>query len=278
MWFGLLGSLCVRDGDVMVPVVAGKQRAVLAVLLVRAGQVVSAGELAETVWDGVPPASAQPTLRNYVKRLRRLLGSAGSRIVTWAPGYRIDAGDDEIDIRRFARLCREGAAATRSGRWQRADATLGEALSLWRGAPLGDVPSEALRQEQVPVLEALRLQAVEWRADAGLALGRHAELAPDLQALCAAHPLRERLWAQLMLALYRCGRQAEALGVYQQARRALVGELGVEPGHGLQDIHRRILGADPALLSAPPGHVRLAPFQPAADGDAERTGRAIHLR
>src|SRR5581483_2535714 len=142
----------------------------------------------------------------------RVLGSAaGARVVTRYPGYMVEATEAEVDLLRFGALCRQGCTALRAGDSEQASQTLDEALALWRDEPLADVPSDLLRRHQVPVLEQLRLQALEWRADAGLQLGRHAELVPELQALAAGHPLREHFHAQLMLALMRCGRQAEAL-------------------------------------------------------------------
>jgi DNA-binding SARP family transcriptional activator/tetratricopeptide (TPR) repeat protein len=246
--FGVLGPLYVRSDHVVLAVPAARQRVVLAALAVRARHVVSSEELAWAIWDNVPPARARVALRNYVCRLRGALGPAGGRIVTRAPGYLLDAGDDEVDLLAFTRLCRDGGGAARTGEWQRASDVLDDALGLWRGIPLADVPSAVLRDEHVPALESLRLQAIEWRLEAGLHLGRHGELVPELQALVREQPLRERFRAQLMLALYRCGRQAEALAAYQVIRRALVDELGVEPGPELQGLHQQVLTADPQLL------------------------------
>jgi DNA-binding SARP family transcriptional activator/tetratricopeptide (TPR) repeat protein len=251
MWFGVLGPLLVRDGDSAMSVPAGRQRVLLAALLVRAGTVVSADALAEVMWDGAPPAGAETTLRTHVMRLRRVLGpAAGARVVTRYPGYLIEAGESEVDLLRFRGLAREGGMAVRTGDWARAWELLTEALGLWRGEPLGDIPSELLR-ESAPGLEELRLQVLEWRADAGLHLGRHAELAPELRPLAGQHPLRERFAAQLMLALVRCGRQAEALEAYQRTRGALVEQLGAEPGAELRDLHQRVLTADPTLAAPP---------------------------
>src|SRR6266487_1572085 len=248
MWFGLLGSFCLWHKGAEVPVPAARQRILLAALLVRAGHVVSADELCEAVWDGMPPAGAAVTLRSYVARLRRALGPVpGSRIVTRCPGYAIEAGADELDLLCFAALCRDGGAAALSGAWQQASGVLTLALGLWRGAPLADIPSRVLRDGEVPYLEQLRLQAAEDRIEADLHLGRPGGLVPELRALVAENPLRERFRAQLMLALYRCGRQGEALAVYRQARRYLIDELGVEPGAGLRGLHQQILDGDPAL-------------------------------
>ncbi|HEV2376122.1 MAG TPA: BTAD domain-containing putative transcriptional regulator, partial [Streptosporangiaceae bacterium] len=259
--FRVLGPLCVQAGNLAVQVTAGRQRVVLATLAIRAGRVVSFEELAEALWDETPPPNARVAVRNHVKRLRQVLGSAGGRIVTRTPGYLLEADDDDVDLLAFTRLCREGGAAARAGAWPEASVLLGDALALWRGTPLADVPSRMLRDEHGPVLESLRLQAVEWWHEAGLRLGKHGELVSELGALTREHPLRERFRAQYMLALYRCGRQSDALAAYRSARTALVEELGIEPGPDLQDLHQRILDADPDLLleataatgTSPPG-------------------------
>jgi DNA-binding SARP family transcriptional activator/Flp pilus assembly protein TadD len=253
MWFGILGPLLVHDGDTPVEVPKGRQRVLLAALVLRTGTPVAADTLAELVWDGSPPPSATITLRSHVLRLRRVLGPrAGARLVTRHPGYLLQAGEDEVDLLRFRRLSRHGVTAGREGAWARADELLSEALNLWRGTPLADVRSEFLRQDEVPELEALKLRAEEWRIEAALHQGRHDELVPELQMLAARHPLRERFHSQLILALYRCGCQAEALAAYQNARSTLVQELGVEPGPELQDLHQRMLSADPALAETEP--------------------------
>jgi DNA-binding SARP family transcriptional activator len=264
MQFGILGSLLVCDGETVVPVAGARQRVLLAALLVQAGQPVAADELAETVWDGAPPAGAAATLRSHVMRLRQVLGpAAGMRLVTRSPGYVVEAAEDEVDLLRFAALCQTGGAAVRAATWEPARGLLDGALGLWRGAPLADVPSEVLHREEVPRLERLRLQALEWRAEAALHLGRHSELVPELQSLAAEYPLRERYCGQLMLALYRCGRQAEALDAYRIARAQLVAELGVEPGHELRELHQRILTADPALSPPSASAVAVGAVQPA---------------
>ena len=259
MRFGILGPLLVDDGEGPVSVPAGRLRLLLAALLLHAGQTVRAEALANVLWDGSPPAGAADTLRTHVMRLRRVLGpSAGARLVTRYPGYLLEAGEDEVDLLRFARLCRDGGAAVRAGMWPEAAQTLTEALALWRGPVLADVRSQLLQRDEVPRLEQLRLQAREWRIDADLHLGRHADLVPELQSLAAELPLRERFHAQLMLALYRCGRQAEALAAYQRAREALVEELGTEPGSELRALHQQILTSDPALEVSPPAAPRSA--------------------
>ena len=254
------------------PVPAPKQRVILATLALRAGQVASYDELAEIVWDGAPPAGARVAIRNYVKRLRQILGlEAGRRIVTRDPGYALEAEPGEVDALRFTALCSKGGEAIRHdndappgsgpGAWE----LLGEAIGLWRGNPLVDVPSNVLLTAEVPRLDALRMQAQEWRMDAGLARGLHAELVGELTQLAQDHPWRERFHAQLMLALYRCGRQAEALAAYQRTRRMLVDELGVEPGRELRDLQAGILDADPGLGAPGPALARFLPAPPAPE-------------
>ncbi len=249
---------------------APKQRVILAALALRAGQVASYDELAEIVWDGVPPSGARVAIRNYVKRLRQILGpDAGRRIVTRDPGYALKAGPDEVDALRFTALCSQGGEAIRQdatpgsdpGAWE----LLGEAIGLWRGNPLVDVPSNVLITAEVPRLDALRMQAQEWRMDAGLARGLHSELVGELTQLARDHPWRERFHAQLMLALYRCGRQAEALAAYQRTRRMLVDELGVEPGRELRDLQAGILDADPDLAAPGPALARFLTAPPAPE-------------
>ncbi len=284
MWIAILGPLAVHDGETQIDVPRGRLRVLLAALLVHAGAPVAADALAEVVWDGSPPSGAAVTLRSHVVRLRRVLGPrVGARLVTRYPGYLLQAGEDEVDALRFRRLTQDGGTALRGGDWARADRLLGEALNLWRGVALADVASESLRQDEGQDLEAMRLQAEEWRADAALHLGRHAELVPRLQSLATQHPLRERFHAQLTLALYRCDRQAEALAAYHRARDVLVEQLGVEPGPGLQELHQRILSADPALtVTGPPGLTEREP-QPEVPRELPPTvrgftGRAAELR
>jgi DNA-binding SARP family transcriptional activator len=266
--FGLLGPLVVWTGESPVTISAGKQRVLIAALLLRANQVVPVDDLAEAVWDFRPPGSARVTLQNYVKRLRQALGPSGhERIVTRPTGYLIKTEAGELDLARFGQLQAEGRAAARAGDWPTASARLSTALALWRGPPLADVPSQLLRHTEAPRLAEMRLDALEARIDADLHLGRHRESIAELQPLAAAEPLRERLHELLMLALYRSGQQAAALSTYRRARRRLIEEVGIEPGPGLRDLNQRILRSDRRLLPAQSGSVALGQVQaPAGPG------------
>jgi DNA-binding SARP family transcriptional activator len=236
--YAVLGPLEVRDGGRTIPIGRGKPRALLALLLLDAGRVVPVERLIDELWGDTPPATAATALQVYVSKLRKALGEGAIR--TQPPGYAIAA--EQIDVRVFEQL----SAQARTAEPARAAALLREALSLWRGTPLSDVelPVERAR------LEELRLGAVERRIDAELALGQGAELVPELEALVAQEPLRETFRAQLMVALYRADRQAEALDAYRDARRLLVDELGIEPGERLQRLEQAILRHDASLTSA----------------------------
>jgi DNA-binding SARP family transcriptional activator/tetratricopeptide (TPR) repeat protein len=228
---------------------AGKQRVLMAALLLRANEVVASADLAAAVWQGGPPGSSRVTMQNYVKRLRHALEPAGrDRIVTRPAGYLIEVGPGELDVARFTELHAAGLAAARAGAWPDAADRLTAALEVWRGQPLADVPSPALARTEGQRLTELRLGALEARIDAQLHLGLHRELIPELEKLAAAEPLRERVHELLMLALYRSGQQAAALAAYRNTRRQLVGELGIEPGPALRELNLRIQRADPSLL------------------------------
>jgi WD40 repeat protein/DNA-binding SARP family transcriptional activator len=250
--FCLLGPLMVRSGTAVTPVPRGKQRTVLAALLLSAGHVVSLEELAVALWGDQPPPTARVAIQNHVMRLRHSLGDAGSRIRTHPPGYLIRVEAGEVDVIRFGAHADAARAAARDGAWGDAAAEAGAALALWRGEPLADAGSEALALREVPRLAEMRLQALETRIDADLHLGRHPEVITELRQLVAAHPLRERFHGLLMLALYQDGRQGEALATYQQTRAMLVEELGTEPGAALSRVHRQILTGDPALMMPEP--------------------------
>lgn len=246
MWFGLLGPLLVvgHSGEELA-VAAARQRTLLAALLLHANRPVSHDLLADAVWDGAPPEGHAATLRSYVMRLRRALGcAAGARVVTRDPGYLIRLDDSELDVSRFEALCREADSALRAGAWAGASRAASEALALWRGVPLADVPSQVLRDAWLPRLEQLRVQAVEWRVEAELRLGHHEQLVPVVRELAAQYPLRENLHVALMRALAGAGQRAQALDAYQRARRVLVDDLGIEPGAELREVHRRILAGD----------------------------------
>ena len=239
--FRVLGPLEVRRDGEVVAIPAAKQRALLALLLLRANEPVPQDELIDQLWGEEPPATARASLQNQVYALRKRLGSEA--LERQPAGYVVHVEPGRLDVERFERLATE---ARRAEPRERA-AKLREALACWRGAPLADFPSEPFAQPEISRLEEERLATLEGRIDADLELGRHADLVGELEALVSRHPLRERLWAQLMLALYRAGRQAEALSSYRRAHEAFVGELGVEPGVVLRDLQRAILVQDPML-------------------------------
>ena len=252
MEFGLLGPLLVRAEEKAIAISAGKQRVLLAALLLAVNQVVAVDKLTEALWQGSPPETARVTLQNYIMRLRHTLGPAGyERIVSRPAGYLIAVRRGELDVAQFAELQAAGIAAARAGAWENASGQLAAALGLWRGQPLADIQSPLLTAE-VPRLAEMRLAALEYRIDADLHLGRHRQVTAELAALAAAEPLRERVNELLMLALYRSGQQAAALAAYRQARRRLVDELGVEPGPALHKLNQRILQSDPTLRIAAP--------------------------
>src|SRR5215469_6937751 len=198
--FGVLGPLVVRCEGVVVPVRRGRQRALLAALLLEANRGVPVTAIAEALWGAEPPLSAVVTIRNYVRLLRETLGEAGrERIVTQPRGYQIRVGEGELDLARFEQLLSAARAAARDGSWPEAATKARSALALWRGEPLADIESETLALREAPRLAELRLQALETRLDAELCLGGHAEVAAELQRLVAACPLREHLHALLML-------------------------------------------------------------------------------
>ncbi|MGH3137218.1 MAG: BTAD domain-containing putative transcriptional regulator [Gaiellaceae bacterium] len=229
-----------------------KQRELLAILGVHANEVVSADRLIDELWGESPPASAVKTLRAYISRLRKSLGETRA-LTTHGHGYSLVLSPGELDSQRFASLLDDGRRALAAGEPDRAAETLTEALALWRGPALADFAYASFAQSEIARLEELRLAAQEERVEADIARGRHADVIPELEALVVQHPLRERPRGQLMLALYRSGRQAEALQTYQEGRRALAEELGLEPSQSLQQLERRILEHDPGL--SPPSMV-----------------------
>src|ERR671914_356564 len=227
--FRVLGPIEARAEGRPLPVAGARQRALLAVLLLRAGEPVSRERLIADLWGERPPDGAVKTVQAVVSRLRRALGGEAARLVSSAAGYRLRIEPDELDLSRFERLCAEGRRALAAGRNERAAARLRAALAEWRGPPLADLAFEAFAQAEVARLEGVRAAALEDRIEADLRLGRHGELVAELEALVARDPLRERPRAQLMLALYRAGRQADALDAYRQAARTLDAELGLRP-------------------------------------------------
>jgi YVTN family beta-propeller protein len=250
--FRILGPLDVRVDGVAVSVGGPKQRALLALLLLHANQVVSRDRLIDQLVPDRAGKAAADVLNVQVSRLRKSLeaaDAAGPRLVARSPGYLLRVEPGELDFDRFEQLVRESRAAREQNDLVSAAELLRAALSLWRGRPLADLEYEPFALTEVERLEELRLGAVEDRFDVELARGRHGELVPELELLVHEHPSRERLLAQLMVSLYRSGRQTDALDAFQAARRRLVEELGLEPGPGLQELQRRILEQDPTLAA-----------------------------
>jgi DNA-binding SARP family transcriptional activator/ABC-type oligopeptide transport system substrate-binding subunit/streptogramin lyase len=263
--FRLLGPLEVWDDGRALELGGQKRRALLALLLLHANEVVSSDRLIEELWGEEPPQAAATALHGHVSRLRKLLGGAdggaGQPLITRPPGYVLQLEPDQLDLHRFERFREEARAARSKGDLAGASGKLRDALALWRGPPLADLAYERFAQVECGRLEELRLATIEERIDVDLALGRHGDVSSELERLVAEHPLREGFRAQLMLALYRSGRQAEALQVYQQGRRVLVEELGIDPSQRLRDLEQAILRQDEALGP---------PVVPSAPGLAEK--------
>jgi predicted ATPase/DNA-binding SARP family transcriptional activator len=252
MEFRILGPLEVADGSRELQVGGARERALLAILLIHAGEVVSADRLIEELWGGDLPGNPSNALQVVVSRVRKALdgGASPSRLVTRKPGYVLDVRPEELDAGRFGQLTEEARRVARTDQ-ARGLSLLVEALGLWRGPVLAEFAVEGFAREEIARLEEERLRAVEMKAEAELALGHHAELAGELRALVAANPLRERLRGHLMLALYRSGRQGEALRVFQEGRGLLADELGVDPGPELRELHQQILLQAGSLMAAP---------------------------
>jgi DNA-binding SARP family transcriptional activator/streptogramin lyase len=242
--FRILGPFEVVADDRSVPLGGNKQRALLAVLLLHRGEVVSSDRLIDELWGERAPATATKTLQVYVSNLRKVLGDG--LLTTRGRGYEFAPAADQVDCDRFQRLAREGQDALQRGDPRAARVRLHDALELWRGPPLSDFSYEQFAQAEIARLEEVRRAVVEDRIEADLALGQGASLVPELEALAREHPLRERLHGHLMLALYRSGRQVDALERYHQARRML-DQFGIEPGPSLKDLEHRILNQDPVL-------------------------------
>ena len=245
--FRILGPLEVVDGEDALHLGGQKQRALLALLLLDPNRVVSTDRIVDALWGEEPPRTAATSLQNFVSQLRKLLGP--ETLVTKPPGYELRLAGEQLDLQRFRRLVDEARGEPPEERAER----LRLALALWRGPPLADLGFESFAQSEIVRLEESRLAVVEDRIEAELEAGRHAELAGELETLAEEHPLRERLRAQLMLALYRAGRQAEALQIYHDTRRVLVEELGIDPSPSLQHLHGSILRQDPGLEMGGPG-------------------------
>jgi DNA-binding SARP family transcriptional activator len=261
MEFGILGPIEARDAQGLVVSLQGRRQcALLAILLLHANERVSTRRLIDELWDGETPATAHNALQVHISNLRKVF--ADGALVTEAGGYRLVVGPDQLDSRRFEQLVAEARRAVAAGRHEDASGQFLEALALWRGPALAEFHESRFAAAEIARLEELRSSAAEDRIDAELALGRHAALVTELEALAAEHPLRERLRGQLMIALYRSGRQADALEEFQRARRALVGKLGIEPSVGLKALQAGILRQDSSL---DPG---------SRDGHAWQTGRS----
>ena len=287
MEFGILGPTVVRHGgDINL---GGRRRgALVALLAVNRNRPIASGRLVEDLWDGAPPASAVGTLQSHISTLRRLLGA--DRLVTEGAGYTLLVEDGELDAAVFESRCAEARAAAGRLRFDRARELLDEALAAWRGPALADALGTRWAAGESARLEELRLDAEEAHLEAGLSLGQHFGVAAAAEAAIARRPLRERRWLILMLALYRCGRQADALEAYQRVRRLLVDELGIEPGRELSSLEVAILKQDPSLdaPSAPGAAISTSlsptpggqlPLPPALRGDSQPfVGRAGALQ
>jgi DNA-binding SARP family transcriptional activator len=291
--FRILGPLEVVGDQGLIRLAGPRQRATLAILLLNANRVVAVEQIADELYAGAPPVTAVTQVQRQISELRRLLGSA-SVIETRPPGYVIRLSADQLDVERFERSTEDASRALASGRTGDAADLLRKALTLWRGAPLADFAYDAFAQTAIARLEELRLVALEHRIEADLLLGRDAELVAELEELVADHPLHERFRGQLMLALYRSGRQAAALEVYRRTRAVLMDELGLEPTPALQKLQLAILAQEPtltaeladpgaahrlervgAILLVPADEVRLEAFLAIAEPLARLPGREL---
>jgi DNA-binding SARP family transcriptional activator len=279
MEFRLLGPLEVEREGEAVALGGRRQRAVLALLTMHAGEVLSTDRIVEEIWAGDPPPSATRTVHSYVSRLRSILrdpDGGDEVLVRRDPGYVLVVDPLSVDAFRFEQLVEQAVAALDAGDPASANDALVGALALWRGEALADFAYDPFASAESQRLDGRRIEALELRLDTDLALGRHAQVVAELESLVVLHPLRERFWAQLMIALYRCGRQSDALAAYGRVRRTLVDELGLEPGEELRLVERQVLdqSAELALPGLPPGAGRSAD---AADPGARATGRRVPL-
>ena len=264
--FRVLGPLEVSVGASLLEVGGRQERALLALLLTAPGRVFSIPAIVAGLWGERPPRRADHTVMSYVSRLRRgLPDGVATSVVTRRPGYLVSIEPDQVDAERFRSLVGKGHRELAAGRPELAADSLREALGLWRGDAYAEFDAPFAVAER-SALEELRLAALEDRVSAELDIGEAPDLVAELEALVSAHPLRERLWAQLMTALYRSGRQADALRSYQRARSSLVDELGVEPGDELQNRHALVLAHDPRLLG--PGTDQVTTWRAARAGDS----------
>ena len=289
MEFRVLGPVEVEKAGCVLVLGGPKPRALLAILLLQRGEVVRAERLVELLYDGLPPEKASKSVQAHVSRLRKALGDG--RLRTAGGGYALDVSPDELDLGRFEQLVERGRAALAASEPEPAATSLREALALWRGPPYADFRYHDFAQVEIARLEERRLAVLEDRVEADLALGRHADLVSELEALVREHPLRERARAQFMLALYRSRRQAEALAAYQDARRALTEELGIEPSAELRELQQAILeqsatldlgrGQEPERtprLSAGEGSRSQEPRNERRERPARKTVTVVHVR
>jgi DNA-binding SARP family transcriptional activator len=247
MDYRILGPLEAFDGERALSLGGTRQRSVLALLLLHANEAVTRDVIVDELWGESPPTTAAKVLQNCISALRKELPGGPETLRTVGSSYALQLATGELDRDRFERALAKGRAALASGESDEAAEALRDALALWRGGPLCDFAYERFAQDEIVRLEELHVEALEDRIDADLACGRADELVAELEALVARHPLRERLRRQLMLALYRSGRQADALSAYRDARQTLLGELGIEPTRALQDLEKAILAQDPEL-------------------------------
>ena len=278
--FRILGPLQISADGRLLPLGSPKQGALLGLLLVHAGETISRDRLIEELWGEARPATVDSALHVYLSRLRRLLESAGagSALVRERYGYRLRVEPEQLDANRFERLAGEGSEALATGKVELAAERLRQALALWRGSALADLQSERFAIAAAARLEEERVAALEQRLEADLVLGRHQQLIHELEVLVAEHPYRERLHAQLMLALYRSGRQVEALRAYQRARRTLTDELGLEPSQELTQLERAILRQDATLTLEMPAKLEAEPRLPLASAAAATPPRNLAVQ
>jgi DNA-binding SARP family transcriptional activator len=254
MRFSVLGSIEVTSDNTPLELGGVKQRAILGYLVLHANKVVPTSRLLAAMWDGAPPPTARKMIQNAVSGIRRVLGEppgAGTpSLRTHPPGYQLYTDTETVDLHRFRALARDGRRAIAGDDPARGAELLRAALSLWRGRALADLVEAGFRWSELTAVEDERLSTLEDRLDAELVCGRHREITPELEVLTATEPLRERLSQQFMLALYRSGRQADALRVYRRTREALIDSLGLEPGRDLQELQQRILEHDATIQVA----------------------------